>query len=156
MVKEIDEGIGEYDDVFRKIDLEGKKKDVGRITVVLLIINLAIMFILLMVGLLSSLRLVEGKVPSTVCIIAVFLLLITLIYYPIAYQHAVQKNSFGEAYDVFDNYPNEIMDELIDSGKLGPSYFLVCISLVVLIVATFLFRGVIKRDDKRKNIQQEH
>jgi len=152
MVIEIDKYYSDDEEIVRTNELQGKKNNVGRNTLILLIINLVLMFVFLVIGVFSSLRLIDGKKTSMAGMMVASLLLITLIYYPIAYPRAVRDDHFRETWDLYDEYPDEFRDELMDSGKLGSSYFFVCISLVVLGIATFIFRGIPKRKTKRNDI----
>jgi len=155
MVIEIDKYYSDDEEIVRTNVLEGKKNNVGRNTLILLIINLVLMFVFLVIGVLSSFRLMKGKITSIAGMMVISLLLITLIYYPVAYPRAVRKDQFRETYDLYDDYPDEFRDELLDSGKLGTSYFLVCISLVMLVIATVLFRSIPQREMNRNNIPRE-
>lgn len=155
MVIEIDKGWGEDRVTTKTYELEGKKNDVGRNTLILLILDLVLMFVFLVIGVFSSLRLMRGRMTSIAGMMVISLLLISLIYYPVAYPRAARKDHFRESWDLYDEYPDEFRDELMESGKLGSSYFFVCISLVVLGIATFIFRGVTKRETNRNKIPGE-
>jgi len=157
MVK-IDMGSDEDDKVSKTIELKDEKKDVALLTLISLIINLVLMFTFLVLGIICGLRLINGKIPAITGFIIAGCLLFPLIYYPIAYPNAIQKDSPEENDEMFGDLQVDFQDELLDSGKLGLSYFFACISLVILLISSFLFWGIEKRkyektkDDKGANL----
>lgn len=151
MVIEIDKYHWDDEEIVKTYELEGKKNDVCRNTLTILILGLVLMFAFLVIGVLSSLRLFRGRMTSIAGMMVISLLLISLIYYPTAYPSAARKDYFSETWDLYDEYPDELREELLDSGKLGTSYFMVCISFVLLAIAIALFWGIPKRKTNCNN-----
>ena len=131
------------------IELRDEEGKVAKLTLILLLVSIFLIFSCFVLGILGSIRKIPGFISAIVGFVAVLSICAPLIYYPLAYPDAVREDTRNMEDDRFEGLPGDISEEVQDglfaSGKIGGAYFLTCIGGAVLLVASCLFLGVKKR-----------
>ena len=136
-------------------DFEGDEKKVGTITLIFLIISLVLIFGFMVVGILGGLGIIPGYIPMIIGFIAIAVLLFAIIYYPIAFPPACEKETKKSLKEEDWSEENQkewgrIVDELLDTAEFGWCYYLTIGALVVLLPGPLMFIGI-KKAKKRSS-----
>jgi len=123
-----------------------KEKNVGGLTLFLLVITLLSIIAFVVLGILAVMGKIKSLIVSIVGFVGVFFLLIALIYYPLAIPGATEKDA-KEGMGMLDDglgitMEEGFVDELVESGEPGWTYYMACFILAIIVAAVGLFIGI--------------